>query len=222
MNLRLHGLVKNPTMDKGVCGGMKTSWTTIGYGRRIVVLVGLVVALLSGSLVAQADEAAPSVLIGATEFEGYVADPNTGWTLALGRGQYNLYGDFETAAAAAWPVKGVAISKTVEIPSDGEYAVWARHFNLMNEERGENYNLNFTVVIVQDGERLFEHTFAKVSKGGWDVWLWDRAPATAQLKKGEAIVLLIAAAGAQGQRGVEGIFLTTDLSYDPNDTDLRP
>ncbi|MBE3577953.1 MAG: hypothetical protein IMX00_09735 [Limnochordales bacterium] len=187
---------------------------------RMLTIVALVVTAAGLSIVripAQA-ESDRYILLQAESFDGVGTDPTKGWAISQQPGDKGLYGNFKVAVVAAWMVKNAVISTIVDVPHGGDYAVWVRHFNLKSDK--ENYNLNFLLAIIQDGEVLVEHRFAVESKGGWDVWLWDRADQTVPLKEGKVTVVIIASDGAQGNRGVDAVLLTPDLSLDPNKEDI--
>ncbi|MBE3577952.1 MAG: hypothetical protein IMX00_09730 [Limnochordales bacterium] len=160
----------------------------------------------------------PYILLQAETFDGLGTDPTKEWAVSNHPGDKGLYGNFKVAVVAEWTVNGIAISKEFDVPQKGTYAVWVRHFNLKSDKA--DYNLNFLVCIMQEGEIVFEHRFAMESKGGWDVWLWDQADRTVSLREGKAKVVIIATDGAQHHRGVDAVLLTQDLSLDPNQMEI--
>lgn len=114
------------------------------------------------------------------------------------------------------------VSKTIEVPQDGKYAVWVRYGDW--REKTERFQIR----IEQDGRPAWTARFGErpiVEEDnemklywGW-VFTWDKADA--ELKQGNARLSLLSTTKDPEPRQVDVIVLTTDQAYRPRIKD-RP
>ncbi|HEX3250079.1 MAG TPA: hypothetical protein VHS05_11675 [Pyrinomonadaceae bacterium] len=124
--------------------------------------------------------------------------------------------EWNSAAAAADETRAT-LYQDVEIPREGQYAVWIRYADWAGKTE------NFSVTIAQDGAEVFRHGFGtkdlidphdEVSMyWGW-AFAWDSAAAT--LKKGPARFSIQIEKAADARRHVDCFLLTNDLEFKPS------
>jgi hypothetical protein len=121
------------------------------------------------------------------------------------------------SAAASADENRATLYQDLEIPREGQYALWVRYADWAS--KGEN----FTVTIAQNGAEVFRHEFgAKDLIDAHDevsmYWSWAFAwdSATANLKKGPARLSLQIEKAAEARRHVDCFLLTNNLTFKPS------
>jgi hypothetical protein len=121
--------------------------------------------------------------------------------------------EWNSAAAAADETRAM-LYQDLEIPREGQYAVWIRYADWAKRTE------NFSITIAQDGAEVFRHEFGtkdvidphdEVSMyWGW-AFAWDSASAT--LKKGTARLSIQIEKPAEARRHIDCFLLTNDLTF---------
>ena len=123
--------------------------------------------------------------------------------------------EFLSIAARADEAGELVVSRDVEIPADGNYALWVRYvdYRLKKESFG---------VRIKQGAKTFSHVFGEKPvvddldpmKLLWDyAFGWDHA--SVDLKKGAAHVEIYTTGPTEARRQIDCLCLTTDASYQP-------
>lgn len=123
--------------------------------------------------------------------------------------------EFLSVAARADEAGEVSMSRNVEVPSAGQYALWVRYADY----RGKPETFG---VRVQQGTKIWSHVFGQTPivdeldpmKLLWDwSFAWDSAPVP--LEKGVARVEIYTTGPPGARRQIDCLCLTTDAAYRP-------
>ncbi|HEV8429865.1 MAG TPA: hypothetical protein VGQ41_18330 [Pyrinomonadaceae bacterium] len=121
------------------------------------------------------------------------------------------------SAAASADESRATLYQDLEIPREGQYALWVRYADWAKRTE------NFTVTIAQNGAEVFRHEFGskdvidphdEVSLYWSWAFAWDSAAAT--LKKGQARVSIVIEKTAEARRHVDCFLLTSDAGFKPS------
>ncbi len=109
---------------------------------------------------------------------------------------------------------GDRLDYIVDVPADGEYAVWVR-YGALNEPHGRTEMDGRTSLSVDGGEPVALMNLPDT--GGWTADTWSRA-ATLQLSAGEHLIRWRNDKG--GGLNLDGFVLSDDPDWEPTGTDL--